>query len=244
VTKKLIAIGGSLSSAAIDTDGWQHISVLPKVSVSQGDWSLTFPSAGFPKGNIAVQTSPEDDSSTTPKPNKTHAIEFIPSDFYTREPMVLSVKSPDTSHTDIYFWDDNKNKWEAMNAVKGAGVLTVKVRWLGKFALFEDHVAPGVGGLMHRDEARLKLRRWYWPASDVGEGIDVEGCRATVNGKTEGAPEVDYDPDRDWAEFFRPLDWKPPEGLSVSCTDRAGNSSSGVRGRGRAVKRPRGRKRR
>ena len=135
-----------------------------------------------------------------------------------------------------------------MTAAKGAGMLSVKTRGLGRFAVFTDNTPPVIGAFAQRSEPRLNLVRYYWPVTDPGEGIEVDGCTASVAaGKGNAIPEaieIEFDPDRGWAEFFRPAGWRQSGPLTLTCTDRAGNSASTGKHKGRGARKAHGRRRR
>lgn len=195
------------------------------VQLSYAPWAVILPPQGLPFGTLSARSAPAPSQSGL-KSTAVEEIFFSPSEFYSREPLILSVALVRTANADIYYFDDRANAWQAMNAEKGDGVLISKVRGLGRFAVFHDEAAPVIGAFAQRVEPRLNLVRYYWPVSDAGEGISVDGCRIT---DAKAGIELEFDPDRGWAQFFRPPEWRLPAKLAIVCADRAGNSSSPVR---------------
>lgn len=203
---------------------------------NDGPWRLQLPEGGLPGGELRVVTSPAP-RQTGLVATAINGVEFSPDDFYTRETMTLSVKTGDPAHADIYYWDTEHSRWEAMTAAKGMGMLSVKTRGLGRFAVFTDKTPPVIGAFAQRSEPRLNLVRYYWPVTDAGEGIEVDGCEAEIAaGNGSVIPEeieIEFDPDHDWAEFFRPAGWRQSGPITLTCTDRAGNSASDGTSKGR-----------
>ena len=85
-------------------------------------------------------------------------------------------------------------------------------------------------------------------SADAGEGIEVDGCEAEIAaGKGSAIPEeieIEFDPDRDWAEFFRPDGWRQSGAITLTCTDRAGNRASFGTHKGRRARHARKARRR
>ena len=209
---------------------------------SGGPWRLQLPEGGLPGDELHVATGPAPKQAGLVA-TAINRVEFSPDDFYTREAMTLSVKSGDAARSDIYYWDGDHERWEAMTAAKGPGLLSVKTRGLGRFAVFTDKTPPVLGAFAQRSEARLNLVRYYWPVADAGEGIEVDGCSVSVTaGKGSAIPEaieIEFDPDRGWAQFFRPAGWRQPGPLTLTCTDRAGNSATTGKHKGRTARKSR-----
>ncbi len=208
------------------------LAIAANARLDAAPWKLLLPGGGLPRGTIrwTLGESPKQSGLVA---TAIPSIAFAPDEFYSREAIQLAVAVPDSRQADLYFFDNGR--WEAMNADKGLGVLSARIRALGKFAVFLDRSPPVVGAPAQRTEPRLNLVRHYWPVSDAGEGVEVDGCEAAVP-VTRGAPippaiEIEYDPDRGWAEFFRPPGWTMPKGIEIVCADRAGNRSAGKPGR-------------
>ncbi len=130
----------------------------------------------------------------------------------------------------IYRWDPVSTRWdyEGGEADPAARSVSLHFRRYGRFALLKDQSPPVLFEVHPVDGASgIERRPRLWArVEDLGMGLDYDGVAFVL----DGAPlDSEFDPDRGVARVLDPPALAPgPHRLTVTATDRAGNSSAPV----------------
>jgi hypothetical protein len=145
-----------------------------------------------------------------------------PDDLFLRESAILRVPAADPTRTAFYWRDPADDHWECLGKEVREGAAMSGTRGGGTFAAFRDAVAPRITGAQVRAEPRAARRRLVLAVTEIGEGVDVDGCQVSIDG---AAAEAEYDPDREWAEVWLSSGASGKHRVRSTCRDRAGNTS-------------------